>query len=99
MADDRIVLDASSFKALASETRVLILKELDKKRSTASEIAKALGVSVQTASEHLENMRVADLVERAETGRKWVYFSLTEKGKAVLHPESKRIWVLLSLAF
>lgn len=96
--EEKIMLDSSSFKALASETRVLILKELDKKRCTASEIAKALGISVQAASEHLENLRVAGLVERADEGRKWIYFDLTEKGKAVLHPDkSKRLWVLLSL--
>ena len=98
--DQKIMLDSSSFKALASETRVLILKELDKKRSTASETAKALGISVQAASEHLENLRVAGLVERSNDGRKWVYFTLTEKGQAVLHPESgKRLWVLLSILF
>ena len=96
--DDKIMLDSSSFKALASETRVLILKELDKKRCTASEIAKSLGISVQAASEHLENLRVAGLVAQADEGRKWFYFDLTEKGKAVLHPDkSKRLWVLFSL--
>lgn len=94
---DKVVLDSSSFKALASETRVLILKELDKRRSTASELAKTLGISVQAASEHLENLRIAGLVERADEGRKWVYFALTEKGQAVLHPERKRLWVLLSV--
>lgn len=97
--EDRVILDSSSFKALASETRVLILKELDKKRSTASEIAKALGISAQSASEHLENMRVAGLVDRVESGRKWVYFQLTEKGKAVLHPENKKFWIFLSIVF
>ncbi|MBS3070317.1 winged helix-turn-helix transcriptional regulator [Candidatus Micrarchaeota archaeon] len=96
--EERVTLDSSSFKALASETRVLILKELDKKRCTASEIAKSLGISVQAASEHLDNLRVAGLVERIDEGRKWIYFNLTEKGRAVLHPDkSKRLWVLLSL--
>ena len=98
--EKRVVLDSSSFKALASETRVLILKELDKKRSTASEISKVLGISVQASSEHLENLRIAGLVERADEGRKWVYFTLTEKGRMVLHPEEgKRLWVLLSFFF
>src|SRR3989338_7276991 len=96
--DQRVVLDSSSFKALASEKRVLILKELDKKRCTASEVAKNLGISVQAASEHMENLRIAGLVERVDEGRKWIYFTLTEKGKAVLHPEGgKRFWVLLSV--
>ncbi|MEM4255167.1 MAG: winged helix-turn-helix domain-containing protein [Candidatus Norongarragalinales archaeon] len=96
--EEKIMLDSSSFKALASETRVLILKELDKKRCTASEIGKIMGISVQAASEHLENLRVAGLVERVDEGRKWIYFTLTEKGKAVLHPDKgKRLWILLSL--
>lgn len=98
VTDDKIVLDSSSFKALASESRVLMLKELAKKRCTASELSKTLGISVQAASEHLENLRVAGLVERVDEGRKWIYFALTEKGKAVVQPEGgKRLWIMLTV--
>jgi len=98
--EEKITLDLNSFKALASETRVRILKKLGERRATASELASLLDVSVQAASEHLEKMRAAGLVARVsreeEPPRKWVYYELTDKGRALLQPEStKKIWVLL----
>ncbi len=99
--EEKITLDLNSFKALASETRVHILKKLGGRRATASELASSLEISVQAASEHLEKMRAAGLVARVsreeEPPRKWVYYELTDKGRALLQPEStKKIWVLLS---
>lgn len=97
--EDQIALDLNSFKALASETRVQILKKLDKRRATASELSKTLGVSVQGVSQHLEKMASAGLVERAGEKRKWVYFDLTSKGRRLLHPESQQgLWVVLGLS-
>jgi DNA-binding transcriptional ArsR family regulator len=95
--EDKITLDKTAFKALASETRVDILKKLGSRRATPSEIAGALGVSAQAVSEHLAQLEKAGLVRREDEGRKWVYYALTEKGKALLNPEDqRRIWVLLS---
>jgi len=96
MAGSSITLDRKSFKALASDTRISALKALDERRKTASELAKELSLTVQSVSEHLEKLAEAGLVERAESERKWVYYSLTESGRAVLHPGSTRgFWVLL----
>ena len=39
----KIVLDSEAFKALASDTRLEILKALDVRRLTVSELGRALG--------------------------------------------------------
>jgi len=101
--EGKITLDKAAFKALASETRVSLLKKLGNRRATPSELAQSLGVSPQAASEHLAQLERAGLVRRdsrpEDEGRKWVYFSLTEKGRALVAPsEQRKIWVLLSVA-
>ncbi|MEM0475773.1 MAG: winged helix-turn-helix domain-containing protein [Candidatus Norongarragalinales archaeon] len=97
---EKITLEKNAFKALASETRVSILKKLGARRATPSELAASLGISAQAASEHLARLERAGLVRREDEGRKWVYYSLTDKGKALVSPsESRKIWVLLSLGF
>ncbi|MBW2985784.1 metalloregulator ArsR/SmtB family transcription factor [Candidatus Woesearchaeota archaeon] len=95
MDEPKIVLDQETFKALATGTRVKILKTLDKRRHTQSELSAVLGVSVPTIKEHLSALASAGLVKRHEEGRKWIYYSLTEKSKCVLDPERKRLWIVL----
>ncbi|MBI5229376.1 winged helix-turn-helix transcriptional regulator [Candidatus Micrarchaeota archaeon] len=96
--EERITLDKNAFKALASETRVEVLKRLDYRRMTQSELAHLMGLSVQAISEHLEKLEDAGLVVRKDEGRKWVYYELTDKGYALLHPERKNFWVLLGIS-
>lgn len=95
MEEPKIVLDVSTFKALASGTRVSILKTLEQRRHTQSELAAVLDMSIPTIKEHLLEMEKAGLVKRNEEGRKWIYYSLTEKSKCVLDPERKRLWIVL----
>ncbi|MBW3004986.1 winged helix-turn-helix domain-containing protein [Candidatus Woesearchaeota archaeon] len=95
MDEAKIVLDQDTFKALAAGTRVKILKTLDKRRHTQSELSAVLNISVPTAKEHLSALEKAGLVKRHEEGRKWIYYSLTEKSKCVLDPERKRLWIVL----
>ena len=95
MEETKIVLDASTFKALASGTRVSILKTLEQRRHTQSELAAVLDMSIPTIKEHLLEMETAGLVKRNEEGRKWIYYSLTEKSKCILDPERKRLWIVL----
>lgn len=91
-----IRLDKETFKALASGTRVDVLKLLNQRRHMQSEIAASLGLSVPTVKEHLSALEKAGLVERHDEGRKWKYYSLTKKGKGILHPEELKIWIVLS---
>lgn len=95
MDEAKIVLDQDTFKALATGTRVKILKTLDKRRHTQSELSAVLDMSVPTVKEHLSALEKAGLVKRHEEGRKWIYYSLTEKSKCVLDPERKRLWIVL----
>jgi len=91
----QIVLDAEAFKALSSDTRLHILKALDARRLTVSEMGRLLDLNKATVFEHLKQLMTADLVKKEDEGRKWVYYRLTWKGKNVLHPENVQFMLLL----
>ena len=91
-----IKLSRRTFEALVSETRIEILRMLDRRPMTVSEIARELGIAKSAAHEHLAKLVEAELVERVEGQRKWVYYRLTPQGVGILHPEMKyRLLVLL----
>ena len=91
-----ITLDQASFKALASEVRVDVLKKLDERRQTVTDLSGLLGLSKPTLLEHLEKLQGAGLVNRVDEGRKWIYYELSGKGRKLLHPE--RVAIVLALA-
>jgi len=95
----RVTLDQASFRALASEVRVEVLKRLDERRMTVTDLANALQLSKPTLLEHLEKLQTAELVKRIDEGRKWIYYELTGRGKKILHPERVTIVVSLCLSF
>ncbi len=94
----KITLDQESFKALASEVRVDVLKRLDERRQTVTDLSNLLGLSKPTLLEHLEKLQSAGLVKRVDEGRKWIYYELSDKGRKILHPERVSIVVALSSA-
>jgi len=96
LMEDKITIDQQTFKALAAESRVHILKLLGKRRHTQSELSAELKLSVPTVKEHLEALEKAGLVNKYEEGYKWKYYGLTEKGKCLLDPERKKVWILLT---
>ena len=93
-----ITLDQESFKALASEVRVDILKKLDERRQTVTDLSGLLSLSKPTLLEHLEKLQSAGLVKRVDEGRKWIYYELSQKGRRLLHPERVAIVLALSSA-
>lgn len=94
----KIVLDAESFKALASDTRLQILKALDARPLTVSELSRLLDLNKATVFEHLKQLTVAELAKREDDpARKWVYYKLTWKGRNVLHPENVQIYIMLGM--
>ena len=93
-----ITLDQESFKALASEVRVDILKKLDERRQTVTDLSGLLNLSKPTLLEHLEKLQAAGLVKRVDEGRKWIYYELSQKGRKLLHPEKVAIVLALSSA-
>ncbi len=80
-------IDKTVIKALAAERRVEILKSLAKRRKMPSELSKELGLATSTVIEHLHILENAELIERKETGRKWVYYELTFKGESLIKPK------------
>jgi len=96
----KITLDMNAFKALASDTRLDILKALDGKKLSLKDISKLTKLNKATLHEHLNKLNEAGLVKRKERdGHKWVYYKLTWKGEGLLHPENNRIVVLFSISF
>lgn len=96
---DKIIIDRKALFALASETRIEILKKLDERRTTLTELSESLDMSKTAVKEHLDKLVEAGLVERVDEGRKWIYYELTGKGRRILHPESRtKIILLLSSA-
>jgi DNA-binding transcriptional ArsR family regulator len=93
-----IPLDREALKALSSETRVSILRLLERRRHTQTELAQALDIAVPTAKQHVEALQEAGMVEVHEEGRKWKYCGLTTKAKHLLNPEERRIVLTLVLA-
>ncbi len=94
----KIIIDRDVFAALASDTRIEMLKELDERRKTLSEIAKNLDYNKSAIHKHLSRLVEAGLIRKEESDHKWIYYSLTRKGKSILHPEKARITLLLSSA-
>lgn len=93
----KITLDRETFKALASDTRLDILKTLDGKNMGLNEIAQVTNLNKATLHEHLTKLNDAGLIKRTEReGHKWVYYKLTWKGESLLHPENAKIVVLFT---
>lgn len=98
MVVDKITLDRETFKALASDTRLDILKALDVRQKTVTELAKELALNKATVFEHLEKLASVNLIQKLEDERKWVYWQLTWTGRRLLHPEKITLALALSSA-
>ncbi len=97
MADVTLTLNKKSFEALASDTRIKILKLLRSKSMTVTELSDVLNTSKSNTAQHLRKLVDADLIRKRNVGRKWVYYELTETGIAILEKKQVRARILLSL--
>ena len=96
----KVTLNKDMFKALASDTRLDILRTIDGKKMGLKDISHATNLNKATLHEHLKKLYEADLVKRKEReGHKWVYYKLSWKGASLLHPENTRIVVMFAAAF
>ena len=95
----KVTLDAETFKALASATRLTVLRALDERRKTLTELSKDLDLNKATVHEHLALLMSAGLVKKCDDeGRKWIYYELTWRGEKILHPQETTTFnVLLGL--
>ncbi len=93
-------LDKGTIKALASDTKVSILKSLSVRRKMPSEVSKELGLADSTIVEHIKQLEKIGLLKRVETGHKWVYYELSDKGKDIITPKiSMKFVFVLSASF
>ncbi len=87
-------------KTITVDTRTDILKALQNRPMTASELSRALNKHVTTVTEHLGVLKNSDLIERVERpGRKWIYYKLTKPGVRILHPESYKFVIMFATVF
>jgi len=98
MIEEKITLDRETFRVLASDTRVRILKYLNMRRMTLSELSKRLKMSVSTVKEHLDSLCSAGLIEQKDEGHKWKYYELTRKGRGIVNPVEKKVFIILGLS-
>ena len=97
---DKITLDKGTIRALASETRVDILKKLDSGHMTFKKLCDELNLPKSTVHENLTVLVESGLVRKKNIDNKWVYYVLTEEGRGILHSgkSPKKIIILLSSA-
>ena len=98
---DKITLDKGTIRALASETRVDILKKLDSEHMTLKGLGDELNLPKSTVHENLTVLVESGLVRKKNMDNKWVYYVLTEEGRGILHSgksQKKIIIILLSSA-
>lgn len=93
---EKILLDLKSFVALSSKSRISMLKKLDARCMTITELSKTENLAKSTVHEHLNKLHNAGLVRKKNGNHKWTYYELTEKGNAILHPhETNKVSILL----
>ncbi|HLC79424.1 MAG TPA: winged helix-turn-helix domain-containing protein [archaeon] len=80
-----ISLSRAEFKALSSQTRTKILKMLEQRKYTLSELSTKTGMAAPTVKQHTTILKECGLIELLDEGRKWKYYSLTKKGKELLN--------------
>lgn len=93
----KVTLKMDDFKTLASDTRLNILKALDGKKLGLKELSSITNLHKMTLHEHLTKLVETGFVKRIERkGHKWVYYTLTWKGKSLFHPDNTKVVVLFS---
>jgi DNA-binding transcriptional ArsR family regulator len=97
--DMRVELDKKSLFALASDTRLDILRSLQPMRRTVSQLSEALDIDKAAVHRHLKKMEEGGLVKRFED-HGFVYYGLSWKARDLLSPnENTRIIILLSASW
>ncbi|MDP6670758.1 MAG: winged helix-turn-helix domain-containing protein [archaeon] len=96
---DEITLSRTEFKALASDSRTGIIKLLNERNHTLSEISKKMELTAPTVKQHLSVLENAGLIQQIDEGRKWKYYCLTKKGSKILSPGSlANVFIVLGLS-
>lgn len=95
----RVELDKKALFALASDTRLEILKALNPMRRTVTQLSQSLGIDKAAVYRHLKKLEEGELVKRYED-HGFVYYGLTWKARDLLDPkENTKIVILISCAW
>jgi len=99
MEEPVTIVDRDVLKVLSADTRMDIMKMLEEGARTPSFMGKHLNKSDATIIEHLNVMTKAGLVKRIEQpGKKWIFYTLTERGKGIVSSKSRRLIIILSMS-
>ena len=94
----QVTLPASSLEALASETRIRLLKSLVSHQRTLTQLTEAVGRDKAVTHRHLQKLLRGGFVEKDER-YSFTYYRLTWRGRGVVAPtENTRIALLLGSA-
>lgn len=66
-----------------SASKLRILQSLRGRPKTTSELAREFGIDRAAVHRHVSALHKSGLIERVDTGRKWVYYSLRPQGQRV----------------
>ena len=92
----RVELDKKSLFALASDTRIEILKSLKPMRRTVSQLSEELSIDKGAVHRHLKKMEEGGLVKRYED-HGFVYYGLTWMARDLIMPnENTHVVIVLS---
>lgn len=96
MEEPVTIIDRDVLKVLSVDTRLDILKMLSEGGRNPSFISQKLNKSEATIVEHLNVLMKAGLVKRIEQpGKKWIFYTLTDKGHGIIASKSKRLIIIL----
>ncbi len=98
MKDEPVtIVDRDVLKVISAETRMDILKMLSEGGRTPSFVAKKLKKSDATIVEHLNKLEKVGLVKKLEVpGKKFIFYSLTERGTGIVSSKSRRLVIILA---
>jgi DNA-binding transcriptional ArsR family regulator len=95
----RVELDKKSLFALASDTRLDILRSLQPMRRTVTQLAESLNIDKAAVHRHLKKLEEGGLVKRYEE-HGFVYYGLSWKARDLMSPnENTKVIVLLSASW
>jgi len=99
MEEPTTIIDRDVLKVLSADTRMDILKMLNEGAKTPSYLGKHLKKSDATIIEHLDVMVKNGLVKKVEQpGRKWIFYTLTERGRGIASSKPRRLIIILSMS-
>ncbi len=92
----KVEIDKQALFALASDSRIAILKALGPQRRTVTQLADSLGIDKAAVHRHLKKLEEGDFVVRYED-HGFVYYGLSWKARDIISPgENTKIVIVFA---